>query len=248
MELKIIGFGACMISGFPFPAETGFLYHAVRHLQKHHALSVQHEVVTLGGFPVPRAQKHLHKKVLGNHPDVVVLQFGSTDASAPLRRSPVARLWTKQPDRDEKVAVHPAGFKHALKWKLWGIASDVLLVKPVTPLNEYLDAMEQMVVECLAAGSAVVALSPFVIGSGHSNRLAKSYTRALRRRLARYPKCYFLNVHELLGQWPRQQMLLSDGFHLSEQGHAVVGERLGEILQPIVFFRRQSNIKRTTLQ
>jgi lysophospholipase L1-like esterase len=238
MELKIIGFGACMISGFPFPAEAGFLSHAVHHFQEQHAFPIHHETVTLGGFPVPRAQKHLGRKVLGQRPDVVVLQFGSTDASAPLRRSAVVRLWKKKPDRDEKPSVRPAIFKHALKWRLWGIASDLLMVKPVTPLGDYLNAMEQMVRECLAAGSAVIVLSPFVIGSGHSNRLAKNYTQALRRKLNKYPKCYFLDAHSLLMQWPRQQILLSDGFHLSEHGHRVVGERLGEILQNISYGHR----------
>ena len=230
MDLNVIGFGACMISGFPFPPDTGFLCQAMHQLHRDHQLQAWVEIVTMGGFPAQRAQKHLYKKVLVHRPDVVVLQFGSTDASAPLRRSGLVRLWVKKPVHGDKVSPAPATWKHAMKWRAWGVASSLLRVKPVAPLDEYLAAMDKMVKECLAAGSAVVVVSPFVMGSGHSNRLAQRYSRALGEKFSRLPNCYYLDAYSVLKALPRRQILLSDGFHLSARGHEVLGDRLGEIL------------------
>lgn len=234
MDLNVIGFGACMISGFPFPADTGFLCHAMHQLHRDHGKQAWVEVVTMGGFPAQRAQKHLRKKVLALRPDVVVLQFGSTDASAPLRRSGWVRLWVKKPVHGDKVSPSSATWKHALKWRIWGVASSLLRVKPVAPLEEYLAAMNNMVKACLAAGSAVVVVSPFVMGSGHSNRLARRYSRALGEIFSRLPNCHFLDAYSVLQPLPRRQILLSDGFHLSARGHELVGDRLGEILLRVI--------------
>ena len=56
MSLQIRGFGACMITGYPLPAEAGFLYQAVQYLRQASKLEVELEIVTMGGFPVNRAQ------------------------------------------------------------------------------------------------------------------------------------------------------------------------------------------------
>src|SRR5215475_6469414 len=85
MSLRIRGFGACMIDGFPLPPETGFLHQAVRHLREKGKLDVDLDVVSMAGFPADRVQKHLAKEVLAHQPDVVVFQFGSTDAITALR-------------------------------------------------------------------------------------------------------------------------------------------------------------------
>jgi lysophospholipase L1-like esterase len=103
----------------------------------------------------------------------------------------------------------------------------------MTPLESYLTAFLNMVDECRDAGSTVVALSPFVMGGGRSNRFARRYTRALEEQLSRIPGAYFLDAHSLLSQERRSEMLLRDGFHLSARGHQKLGLALGQLLAKV---------------
>jgi lysophospholipase L1-like esterase len=221
-----------MISGFPLAAEAGFLHQAVQHLHQAGQFKVAFEVVAMGGFPAHRARKHLAKRVLAHRPDFVVIQFGSTDASAPLRNGIGLRHFLKkQPHLRETVSARPPAPLDLLKWKLRNVASECLLIPPLAPLDNYLATLLNMAYECRLAGSIVVVISPFVMGGGRSNRFARDYTRALERQLPRTPGIHFLDAHTLLSQSPRKQMLLSDGFHLSAPAHRKLGLALGELLK-----------------
>ena len=233
-----------MITGYPLPAEAGFLYQAVQYLRQASKLEVELEIVTMGGFPVNRAQKHFRKKVLVHPPDVVVLQFGSTDAITPLHRGFGVRHLFKNDARlrlsvkrgglfREGISPQPPAPLDLLKWRLRSLGSEILRVAPMTPLESYLTAFLNMVDECRDAGSTVVALSPFVMGGGRSNRFARRYTRALEEQLSRIPGAYFLDAHSLLSQERRSEMLLRDGFHLSARGHQKLGLALGQLLAKV---------------
>lgn len=221
-----------MIAGFPLAAETGFLHQAVQRLHQVGQFKVAFEIVAMGGFPADRARKHLAKKVLAPRPDIVVLQFGSTDASAPLRNGFGLRRQYSQNDSAgrQKASAQPAALRDLVKWQLRNLASELLLVPPIAPLDNYLATLLNMVDECRAAGSAVVVVSPFVMGGGRSNRFARNYTRALAWQLPRSPGVYFLDAHALLSQWPRRAILLRDGFHLSAEAHQILGVALSELL------------------
>ena len=232
MNLSITGFGACMIAGFPLSQEAGFFHHAVQHLHQTGQFKVAFEIVAMGGFPADRAHKHLAKKVLAQRPDVVVLQFGSTDASAPLRHGFGLRhlFPRKDPYVREQVSNQPPAPLDLVKWQLRNLASELLCVPPISPLNDYLPALLNMAYECCAAGSTVVVVSPFVMGGGRSNRFARYYTQALAEQLPQSPGVHFLDAHTLLSQSERREMLLRDGFHLSATAHQKLGAALGELL------------------
>ena len=228
-----------MIDGVPLPPETGFLHQAIQHLRERGKFDVDLEIVSMAGFPADRVQKHLANEVLAHQPDVVVLQFGSTDAVTALRRGFGVRWFFKKDGRfnrgsPEEGPPQPPGPLDLIRWHLRSLASEILLVPPRTPLDNYLTAMLNMVDECRDAGSTVVVLSPFVMGGGRSNRLARRYTRALEQQLSRVPGAYFLDAHSLLSQERRSEMLLRDGFHLSPRAHQILGVALGQLLEEVL--------------
>jgi lysophospholipase L1-like esterase len=231
MPLKIHGYGACMIAGFSLPAGQGFLEIAAQHVRERHRREVALEVTTLGGFPADRAPKHFAKRVLIHRPHIVVLQFGSLDASAPLRNGFLLRHLRKPTTHGgETVAPVPPSAADRLKWKLRSLGSELLFAPPVTPLNDYLAAMREMVRAAQAAGSRVVVVSPFVMANARGHRFARVYTDALRGQLPADGNAVLLDAHALLSPAPRHEMLLRDGFHLSPAGQRRVGEVLGELL------------------
>jgi len=223
-----------MIAGYPLPAENGFLYLAVEHLRQQTQTEPSLEIQALGGFPATRAPKHFAKRVLVHRPDVVVIQFGSTDASAPLRHGIILRhLLKKTPHDRVKVSPHPPGFADGLKWQLRSLASELLLVPPLTPLEDYVKAKLDLVCQARAAGCQVVLVSPFVMASSRSNRFARNFTAVLQRRLPLDGKTHFLDAHALLSSGQLRDQLLCDGFHLSPLAHRKVGTALGELLVQI---------------
>jgi len=223
-----------MIAGYPLAAEAGFLYRAVQTVQQSYQSKLTLEIVPLGGFPAARARKHFAKKALSQQPDIVVLQFGSTDASAPLRRAVGLRhLLRKDPRVRDQVFNRPASSKDLLKWHLRSLASELLFVTPNAPMGEYLDAVVGMVNEARAAGCTVVVLSPFIIGGGRSNRFARRYTDALAQQLRPLSDVFFLDAHALLTPFARREILLYDSFHLSDRGHAELGNALARLLPQV---------------
>lgn len=223
-----------MIAGYPLSLEAGFLHQAIQNLESTGDFQVTFEVVAMGGFSVPRAHKHFAKKVLSHRPDIVVLQFGSTDASAPLRNNIISRRKLHKGSHSlGKVPALPPTSRDVWKWRLRSLASGLMRVPPLTPLDLYLEAMLGMAEECQAAGSRAVVVSPFIMGSGHSDRFARRYAQALKNRLLKSPQVQFLDAYALLSPWPRRQMLLQDGFHLSAEAHQKVGAALAGMLAEI---------------
>ncbi|MDR3459443.1 MAG: SGNH/GDSL hydrolase family protein [Verrucomicrobiae bacterium] len=241
MNLSIVGYGACMIAGYPLAGDAGFLQRAVPTLEQSGQYKVALDIVPMGGFPAARARKHFAKKVLARRPDIVLLQFGSTDASAPLRRAfLLRRLLRKDPHVREQVSTASPSSTDLLKWRLRSLASDLLCVTPTSPLEEYLNAVCGMADEARLAGCSVVMLSPFVMGGTRSNRFARYYTLALALQADRLTDVYFLDAHALLSGFPRREMLLRDGFHLSPRAHEELAAALGRLLAQVAqdHFRR----------
>lgn len=235
-----------MIAGYPLASADGFLQQAVQRLQHDGRFKVALEIVALGGFPAPRAPKHLSKRVLAHRPDVVVLQFGSTDASTPLRNGfAVRHFFENDSHTQEKVSAQSPEPFDLIKWQLRNLGSELLLVQPITPLDDYLSAQLDMVNQCLAAGCKVVVISPFVMGSGRCNRFARNYTRTLEQHLPKSQEVHFLDAHTLLSSEPRWKMLLSDSFHLSAAAHQKVGIALGELLTKVASQPAAGPIPRT---
>jgi lysophospholipase L1-like esterase len=224
-----------MIAGYPFTLDRGFLHQAVQYLHHSGYHKASCEVVSLGGFSAQRARKYLDAKVLRKKPGVVVLQFGSTDAQAPLRNNWLSRRLSRSKPRVAQVVspLPPTGLD-LLKWRLRSLASNLLRVPPITPMETYRTVVLEMVQDCRAAGSRVVVVSPFVMGGERSNRFARGYAEALARSLPQVPEVQFLNAHALLSPQPRKRMLLRDGFHLSPEAHRMLGAALGLLLSELI--------------
>jgi GDSL-like Lipase/Acylhydrolase family len=236
--LRIAGFGACMISGYPHDG-AGLFEMACERVKEQLARSVLSTVVSLGGFPAPRAKKYLSKKLFAFNPKYIVIQLGATDAQCPVRSgSRPADHGAKSNRPSNPGAAQKAGSYHAqpakafspLRWQLASVIGHLRRIEPITPLHSYIAAIEHIVDECHAAGIRPVILSPFAYGSGYTTKKAAAYVDALHELHARCPDMIFVDCFSLLSQLPKIRILQHDGFHLSRLGHAVVGEAVGRAI------------------
>jgi lysophospholipase L1-like esterase len=229
MTVKVRAFGACMIEGFPHRFEDSFFHLATERLRRESGQEIATSIYTLGGFPVPRAIKHLESRCLAEHPDLVVLQFGSSDLVVPVRK----RLHL-QITAERTVCAHPATLAHLLRWRIRGLIGDLFQLQPVTAPDSYLGAMDRMIRKIAATPAIPVVVSPFVFGPQRSNRFARNCTTRLRQIVAAVPQARFVEAYAALDKFPRRQILLSDGSHLTLKGQAVVAESLHDVLARIL--------------
>lgn len=227
---KISGFGACMIAGFPHRYEDSCFYLAIERLRKELGQSISSSIFTLGGFPVTHAIKYLPSKCLAARPDIVVLQFATSDLVVPVRRKhrhPVRGLGGRMPSLTErKASDHRASAIDQLRWRIDGIIGDLLRLAPATPPAIYLETMSNMARTISEHQAIPVILSPFVFGGCRSDRIARDCAQRLRRLLATIPNARYVDAYSALDQHPRSQMLLRDRCHLTLEGQAVVGQCL----------------------
>jgi hypothetical protein len=92
-----------MISGYPHKA-GGMLEVACHSIEKRLCRPVQSNILSLGGFPAPRAEKYLRDKALNSSPDYLIIQFGSTDANSPIRRRSRTRSTSPNPSSSDPSA------------------------------------------------------------------------------------------------------------------------------------------------
>jgi hypothetical protein len=223
--LKIAGFGACMISGYPH--EGGGLFEvACALVEKQLSRPVEPNILTLHSFPAPRAAKYLKSRVVPFNPDYVVFQFGSTDAARPIR----ARRRSVGAISKMRTAYHsPTAFTIA-RWYMQSLVGFVRKAAPITSLSSYVIAIEHMVNDCISAEITPVVLSPFIFGSLHSLKNAANYTNALRDLNSRVNRMILIDCIRLLSRTPKSKVLLNDGFHLSRLGHNLIGEAIGQAI------------------
>jgi lysophospholipase L1-like esterase len=226
MEVNIRAFGARIIGGFPHRFENSFFHLATERLRQESGQDISAAIDTLGGLPVPQALQHLPSRCLDWQPDIVVLQFGSSDLLVPVRKNRHLR----QAGSPTGVAPHRAGLVHLLKWRARGLVGDLLQLKSVTLPEIYLDTMDQMI-RTVAAHSAIpVVMSPFVLGSQRSDRIARRCVARLEKVAAAVPTAYYVEAYSALDKFPRREILLKDGKHLTIQGQVVVAELLFTVL------------------
>jgi len=247
-SLRIAGFGACMITGYP-QESGGFFEVACRSIEKNLMRPVQSRLVSLGGFPAPRAERHLGKKVFEFKPHYVVLQFGATDAQCPIRARNSSTKYISKFDVDRASAVsqsrsssvlrflrwemdqgQPYSVVSPLRWKIASIMGFIRKIEPITPLPAYVAAIEHMVNDCIAAKITPVVLSPFVFGSTYTMRNAILYTKALHELHQRVQGMLLIDCIQVLAAFPKSTILLNDGFHLSGEAHSQIGEAIGQAI------------------
>ena len=222
MDCHIRAFGACMIGGFPHRPEDSFFYKAIECLQKQGGQKPITSQFTFGGFPVTRVPKHLRLRCLDFHPNIVVLQFGTSDLIVPIRRHhhhdsrPVHR----------NVSIANPVLIDRLRWQIQSLVGDAFGLAPVTDPTVYLQTVEQIARSLAEQNIIPVVLSPFVFGGRRSDRIARDCAVKLKQRMAQVPKAVFVDAYTALNEHPRSRMLLRDGSHLSIQGHLVVADAL----------------------
>ncbi len=237
--LRIAGFGACMITGYPHQG-AGLFEVACGAVQERLARPVLSTVVSLGGFPAPRAEKYLRKKLFGFGPDYIVIQLGATDAQCPIRAAsrPTNRGTPCTDSHSSVGSAHYASSYHAqparafspLRWHLASAIGHLRRIEPITPLPSYVAAILRMVDECRSEDIRPVVLSPFAYGSGYTTKKAAAYVDALRELHNKSQDMIFVDCFGLLAGVPKIRILQHDGFHLSPLGHNIVGQAVGKAI------------------
>src|SRR5262245_60052442 len=268
--LRVAGFVACMITGYPHKG-LGFFEVACRSIEKRFLRPVQSRTVSLGGFPAPRAEKYLRKKVFDFNPHYIVIQCGSTDAQCPIRQTSRPTDHTHpSPILVSACAVHhkksaSSGVKRFLSTRLnqlgrtthdtpysilspvrWELASAIGFlrrIEPITPLSAYIPAMRRMVEDCMSTDITPVVLSPFVYGSRYTMRQAILYSDALQELCSKVHGALFINCMCALQAFPRSLTLMNDGFHLSAKGHNIIGELIAQTIAADLMNLQQSEPK-----
>jgi hypothetical protein len=231
MDCRIRAFGACMIGGFPHRYEDSFFHLTFEWLRPETATRIIPTIYTMGGFPVTRVAKHLPTRCLTENPDIVVLQFATSDLIVPIRKDHRHHGHSSSPAQ-RKVTATAATPAHHLKWWLRSFYTDALRLPPVTPPEAYLATMTFLTRTLLEHQVIPVVLSPFVFGGGRSDRLACDCSSRLQAAVASLPRAVYVDA--ALARQPRAKMLLSDGTHLSLAGQRVVADALFPCLKNLV--------------
>jgi hypothetical protein len=227
-ELRIVGFGACMISGYPHKT-GGMLEVACNLTEKRLCRPVRSKIISLGGFPAPRAERYLQSKVLNFNPNYLVIQFGSTDANCPIRRGSRPSSHGLGPSNPSSEYYHsqPTNLLSPLRWELVSLIGYLRRIDAITSIPKYVAAILRMAKACREMEAVPVVLSPFVYGSRYTMRNAIAYTSALRE-LAKVQDMILIDCVGALKNLPKASILQHDGFHLSLIGQEMVGRAIAE--------------------
>ena len=195
-SIKIRAFGACMIGGYPHHYDDSFFHLAIQPFQQDTEHNLIPSISTLGGFPVTRVLKHLKPRCLDANPDIVVVQFGSSDLIVRTKKD------RQQSNREVSTArLRPID---RLRWCIQGIIGDALHLAPVTAPEVYLETMGRMVRAISEHGASVVVLSPFIIGGKCSDRIARNCVPLLEEIVTAIPRSHYVNAYAALDKHPRE--------------------------------------------
>jgi len=220
-----------MIGGFPHRQEDSFLHLAVERLRRETKHHIVDSLFTMGGFPITRVPKHLQARCLAVRPDIVVLQFGSSDLIVPVRRHHHHGSSTPV---HHNVSARLPNLLDRLKWRLLSALGDGFNLPPATPPEIYLATVTQLARTLIEHQVTPVVMSPFVFGARRSDRIARDCAGRLQQSLSALPKAVYVDAYGVLDRQPRRRMLLRDGSHLSLAGQQVVAEVLFPALKNIL--------------
>jgi len=216
-----------MISGYPFAENESFFTHFVNKMAEHELSDeTESKIVSLHGFPVTRAVKHLEKRVLKNLPSVVIVQFGSTDVATVTLRDKF-RIRKKKPSN---TAMHIAHLQQSIKWDLRSITivtirkllSKLLKFPPKTNLEDYITNMQYIIQTLISRGISPIILSPFYSADPLQVKNARVYSKALEE-ICKQQGTLFIDCFHFLKKQNQNDILLIDRFHLSKKGHELLG-------------------------
>lgn len=244
--MRIIGFGACMISGYPLQAGSSFFSRFTETISSE--CETETSIVSLPGTTAPRASRVIRRKVQALVPDLVVLQFGSTDCDCP----PISLAKTASKSKvtkDNTTAASPSATNSKptpvpplrspllfdrLRWFIASLLGLLFAASPYVPLDSYLDAMSSMLDTLGDDGVPVIMLSPFPFAMARTQFWARRFTDALHERFGGRPDVLVVDCLAPFAGCKPKDFLLSDGFHLNDKGHALLGEHLAQKAGPFV--------------
>lgn len=172
-----------MIGGFPHRYEDSCFHLAMERLRQESGHNIIPSIYTFGGFPVTRVRKHLAARCLAAKPDIVVVQFASSDLIVPLRRTHHDHQVSSAA---RKVGTASASAVHSLRWLMRGVVGDALRLTPVTNPEIYLETMNHVVQTISESPAIPVVLSPFVFGGHRSDRIARACVPRLQKSGGRH--------------------------------------------------------------
>ncbi len=226
-RITVVGYGGCTVTGLPLPEEASFVRMAVTRVQVVTGTEIELKILGIPECPATKAMEQLEEKVLVHRPDVVVLQFGQSDAKVAMRR-----LWTETfgptrfSSRPPEVFEKPMTSRDRVNLFLRGCGGLIVRAQPSTSRADYRQSIAEVVEAVVATGAYAIVLTPFVFENFLADAWARCYSCDLESDFAGRTDVCVINVWELLAEYPRARMLLHDGLHLSRPAHAVLAESL----------------------
>jgi hypothetical protein len=226
--ITVVGFGACTISGYPVDEKDGFLRLAIARAQSEVDAEIKYRITALTACLAPTAVENLEENVFSHNPDIVVLQFGQTDAKIAVRR-----VWNEMLGRRKRISRppvlvtnRPPDFGNRMNAFLRGCAGLALGARPVTSRSDYRQSIAKMVDSVVSFGAYPIVFGPFVFDNFLSDAWARCYSCDLTADFAGRADVCVIDGWKLLAQYPRNQTLLHDGIHLSQLAHEVLARSL----------------------
>ena len=226
--VNIVGFGACIITGYPVDENAGFLRMAIAQAQPEIDAEIKYRIATITACQAPMAAEKLEENVFSDHPDIVVLQFGQSDAKIAVRRA-----WHEMLGHERKrskapilVANRPPNLANRLDSFWRGFAGIILSAQPVTSRSAYRESIAKMVDAIVSIGAYPIVFTPFVFDNFLSDAWARCYSCDLTDDFAGRTDVCVIDGWKLLAPYPRHQMLLHDGLHLTQWGHEILAQHL----------------------
>jgi len=225
--VTVVGFGACLIGGHPHREEDGFFRLALRDAEAETGVTIRHSVTSILSITAVKAVELLDEKVLSQDPDVVVFQFGQTDARVPTRRllrevlgpSVVSKKLLVVEDRRARL-------NNRMAWFLRGVAGLAFGAQPITSRSNYRQSISKMCDAVVSSGAYLIVFTPFIQGCFLPDAWAQCYSRDLIDDLSGRADVCVIDGWSLLAQHPRNQVLLHNGVHLTRQAHALLAQSL----------------------
>ena len=225
--ITIAGFGACIITGYPVPEEAGFLRKAIARAQTEVDVEIKYSIATLTACPAPTAVERLEENAFAHNPDIVVLQFGQTDAKIAVRRLWNEVLGRRPPPKPFILASdRPPRLENRLDAFFRGCAGLALGARPVTSRSDYRRSIAKMVDSVVSFGAYPIVFTPFVFDNFLADAWARCYSCDLVADFAGRPDVCVIDGWNPLAQYPRNKILLHDGIHLSQLGHDILAQCL----------------------
>lgn len=188
----------------------------------------------MGGVPINIASKYLDKKIIAHNPDIVILQFATTDISInlPKKFNNIQNTNIKTPIIQEDYYNNEVLYKikNFFRYLIKNLIAFVYRVKPITPYNIYIKSLEEIVNKLNNNNVKVIVLSPFVSPDIFTNIRARKlikYVKELNERL----EFTFIDCYSLLKSYKISEYLLSDRVHLSKNGHTIIANKIAEVLK-----------------